>query len=116
MNRRGYIFLRGRHKDVILRGGVNIYPAEIEATLLLHPAVAEAAVCAIPSVEFGEDIAAFAQLRSSIDTAALRAWCAERLAPYKRPKIISVIDTMPRNSAGKAIKSELLALLPAGER
>jgi acyl-CoA synthetase (AMP-forming)/AMP-acid ligase II len=114
INEHGYIFLRGRRKDVILRGGVNIYPAEIEATLMVHPAVAEAAVCAMPSAEFGEEIAAFVQLRGAVDTAALRAWCAERLAPYKRPKIITVIDAMPRNSAGKAIKNELLNLLPAG--
>ena len=60
-NERGYIFLRGRRKDMILRGGINIYPAEIEATLMLHPAVAEAAVFGIPSVDFGEEIAAFVQ-------------------------------------------------------
>jgi acyl-CoA synthetase (AMP-forming)/AMP-acid ligase II len=112
LNEQGYIFLRGRRKDVILRGGVNIYPAEIEATLMVHPAVAEAAVCAIPSAEFGEEIAAFVQLRDAVDAADLDAWCAERLAPYKRPKIVTVVDALPRNSAGKAIKSQLLALLP----
>ena len=115
-NARGYISLRGRRKDMILRGGVNIYPAEIEATLMAHPAVAEAAVVAAPSAEFGEEIAAFVQLRSAVGEAALRAWAIERLAPYKRPKTYEFVDAMPRNSAGKVIKSELLALLPAGER
>jgi acyl-CoA synthetase (AMP-forming)/AMP-acid ligase II len=113
LNERGYIFLRGRSKDMILRGGVNIYPTEIEATLMVHPAVAEAAVCAVASAEFGEEIAAFVQLRNAVEVVALRQWCAERLASYKRPKIITVVDAMPRNSAGKVSKSELLALLPA---
>jgi acyl-CoA synthetase (AMP-forming)/AMP-acid ligase II len=113
LNERGYIFLRGRRKDMILRGGINIYPAEIEATLMLHPAVAEAAVFAMPSVEFGEEIAAFVQLRDAIVVAELRQWCADRLAPYKRPKVITIVEAMPRNSAGKVSKSDLLALLPA---
>ena len=110
-NEHGYIFLRGRRKDMILRGGINIYPAEIEATLMLHPAVAEAAVFGIPSVEFGEEVAAFVQLRNATETGALRQWCEGKLAPYKRPKVIKVVETMPRNSAGKVSKNELLALL-----
>ncbi len=112
LNERGYVFLRGRSKDMILRGGVNIYPAEIEATLMLHPAVAEAAVFAVPSVEFGEEVAAFVQLRSAADVAELRQWCEGKLAPYKRPKIVTLVEAMPRNSAGKVSKSELLALVP----
>ena len=80
---------------------------------MVHPAVAEAAVCALPSAEFGEEIAAFVQLRNAIEVTALRQWCEGKLAPYKRPKIITVVDAMPRNSAGKVSKSELLALLPA---
>ena len=113
LDARGYIFLRGRSKDMILRGGVNIYPAEIEATLMLHPAVAEAAVFAVPSVEFGEEVAAFVQLRSAVEVSELRQWCEGKLAPYKRPKVVTVVEAMPRNSAGKVSKIELLALLPA---
>ncbi len=113
LNERGYIFLRGRSKDMILRGGINIYPAEIEATLMLHPAVAEAAVFAVPSAEFGEEVAAFVQLRGAIELAELRQWCEGRLAPYKRPKIITVMEALPRNSAGKVSKSDLLARLSA---
>ena len=105
----GYISLRGRRKDMILRGGVNIYPAEIEATLMTHPAVAEAAVVAVPSAEFGEEIVAFVQARAAIGEAALRAWILERLAPYKRPKAYEFVDAMPRNSAGKVIKADLVA-------
>jgi acyl-CoA synthetase (AMP-forming)/AMP-acid ligase II len=115
-NEHGYVFLRGRRKDLILRGGVNIYPAEIEATLMVHPAVAEAAVVAVPSVEFGEEVAAFVQLRDATDPAVLRDWCAGRLASYKRPKIITVVDTLPRNSAGKVNKTDLLALFAATEQ
>jgi acyl-CoA synthetase (AMP-forming)/AMP-acid ligase II len=113
INERGFIFLRGRRKDVILRGGVNIYPSEIEAALMSHPAVGEAAVVAIPSRELGEEIAAFVQLREAVDVESLRDWCKERLAPYKRPKVVALVGAIPRNSAGKAIKSGLLALLPA---
>ena len=116
LNERGYIFLRGRRKDMILRGGVNIYPSEIEATLMVHPAVVEAAVFAIPSVEFGEEVAAFVQPRKAIDVAALREWCGERLASYKQPKIIALVDAIPRNSAGKVVKSDLVALLRAEAR
>jgi acyl-CoA synthetase (AMP-forming)/AMP-acid ligase II len=115
INERGYIFLRGRRKDMILRGGVNIYPSEIEAALMSHPAVGEAAVFAIPSKEFGEEIAAFVQLRDAADVRSLRGWCKERLAPYKQPKLITLVDVIPRNSAGKAIKGDLLALLMAGQ-
>ncbi len=111
LNERGYIFLHGRRKDMILRGGVNIYPSEIETTLMLHPVVVDAAVFAIPSAEFGEEVAAFVQLRKALEVAALRDWCAQRLAFYKRPKIITLVDAMPRNSAGKVIKSDLIALL-----
>jgi len=116
LNEHGYVFLRGRRKDMILRGGINIYPAEIEATLLAHPAVGEAAVVAIPSTELGEEIAAFVQLRAAADVAGLRDWCKQRLAPYKQPKIFTVVEAVPRNSAGKAIRGELLALLAAERR
>lgn len=116
LNERGYIFLRGRRKDMILRGGINIYPAEIEATLMTHPAVAEAAVVAVPSAEFGEEVAAFLQLREAIDEAALRAWINDRLAPYKLPKMFRFVDAMPRNSAGKVIKADLLARLDSEVR
>ena len=116
LNEGGYIFLRGRRKDMILRGGVNIYPAEIEATLMVHPAVAEAAVVAAPSKEYGEEVFAFVQLREPVDMAVLREWCVDNLAPYKRPRTIAPIDVMPRNSAGKVIKSDLVSLVDRGAR
>jgi acyl-CoA synthetase (AMP-forming)/AMP-acid ligase II len=108
----GYITLRGRSKDVIIRGGVNIHPAEIEATLTDHPQVAEAAVVPWPSSSFGEEVAAFVRLSGAVDPADLVEWCRGRLAPYKKPRRVFVVDDFPRNSAGKVVKKTLAAQLP----
>jgi acyl-CoA synthetase (AMP-forming)/AMP-acid ligase II len=108
LDKDGYVFLRGRRKDVIIRGGVNIYPGDIEAALLAHPMVAEAAVVGLPDREFGEEVAAFVMLRDRVAAAELVAWCRERLAAYKVPKSIIRLDEMPRNSAGKIVKRELI--------
>jgi long-chain acyl-CoA synthetase len=109
LNAEGYVFLRGRAKDMIIRGGVNIYPVDVEAALLEHPAVAEAAVVGLPDKEFGEQVAAFIVPRETIEDAALFAWCRERLAAYKAPKFIFRVDEMPRNAAGKILKQQLVA-------
>lgn len=105
----GFVCLRGRREDVIIRGGVNVYPAEIEAVLTAHPAVLEAAVVPRASAALGEEVAAFAAPRAEIGVEALAAWCAERLAPYKRPAVIVSLAELPRNSAGKVLKSRLIA-------
>jgi acyl-CoA synthetase (AMP-forming)/AMP-acid ligase II len=107
MNEEGYLFLKGRSKDMIIRGGVNIYPQEIEATLMSHPAVAEAAVVGWPSKEFNEEIAAFVILKTELDLADLTLWCSERLARYKVPKQIFSLKEFPRTSLGKVIKADL---------
>jgi acyl-CoA synthetase (AMP-forming)/AMP-acid ligase II len=109
LNGEGYVFLRGRAKDMIIRGGVNIYPVDIEAALLAHPAVAEAAVVGLPDKEFGEQVAAFVILREPAEDAALFEWCKARLAAYKRPKFLFRVDEMPRNGAGKILKQQLVA-------
>ena len=109
---RGYVFLRGRRKDMIIRGGVNIYPGEIEAVLAGHPQVADVAVVGWPSPRLGEEVAAFVVTRAPADVAALTAWCRDKLAPYKVPARIDVTDALPRNSAGKVLKQELAARLP----
>ena len=111
-NDEGYLFLKGRAKDMIIRGGINIYPQEVEATLSDHPAVAEAAVVGWPSREFDEEVAAFVLLIQPIAAAELRAWCREHLAPYKVPRQVFVVDELPRNSLGKVIKAQLVAQLP----
>jgi acyl-CoA synthetase (AMP-forming)/AMP-acid ligase II len=108
----GYLYLRGRAKDMIIRGGVNIYPADIEQVLLDAPAVAEAAVIGAPSAEFGEQVAAFVVRAGPIGEPELRAICAARLARYKVPEIVVFVDAIPKNSAGKVLKAELARMLP----
>lgn len=101
----GYIALRGRRRDVIIRGGVNIHPLEIETCLMAHPEVADAAVVGAPSEEFGEIVVA--HVVGSAGEAALRAWCAARLAPYKVPARFVAHAELPRNSSGKVLKQLL---------
>ena len=109
----GFLFLAGRSKDMIIRGGVNIYPAEIEHVLSQHPAVHEAAVVGWPSQEFGEEIAAFAVLKSdvseSITGATLIVHCAKTLARYKLPREVLFVNDLPKSGVGKVLKSELAA-------
>lgn len=107
MNEEGYLFLKGRSKDMIIRGGVNIYPQEIEATLMAHPAVSEAAVVGWPSREFNEEIAAFVILKTEVPLPTLIEWCGQALARYKLPREIFVVKEFPRTSLGKVIKAEL---------
>ncbi len=117
----GFVALRGRKKDMIIRGGVNIHPVEIESVLLSDPRVAEAAVVGWPSAELGEEVAAFVVLRGtrendvppseSAPAAELLARCAARLATYKVPAGIFALPDLPRNSSGKVLKAELAARL-----
>jgi len=107
----GFVALRGRRKEMIIRGGINIYPAEIESILLDHESVAEAAVVGWPSHDLGEEVAAFVMARGKADPDALRALCAARLAPYKVPRAVIVTDDLPRNSSGKVLKADLVARL-----
>ena len=111
LNEEGYLFLKGRFKDMIIRGGVNIYPLEIENTLMNHPLVSEAAVLAMASKEYGEDVVAFVSLKTPVTVSELIEYCKTHLAPYKVPKLIHVMDQLPRNSGGKVIKAELAQLL-----
>jgi acyl-CoA synthetase (AMP-forming)/AMP-acid ligase II len=96
---------------MIIRGGINIYPAEIEATLLNHEAVADAAVVGWPSKEFDEEVAAFVILKSPIDLEDLKKICQAKLAPYKVPRQIFMVEELPRNSLGKILKPELVKRL-----
>jgi len=107
----GYLHLKGRAKDMIIRGGVNIYPAEVEAVLQSHPAVADSAVVGWPSREFNEEVAAFVVLKGAATPAELRELCRARMAPYKVPREVFVVPEFPRNALGKVIKTELSARL-----
>lgn len=108
----GYLFLRDRKIDMIISGGVNIYPAEIESALLSHPAVADAAVFGIPHADWGEEVRAVVEAAEGHEAgdelaADILGHCAERLAGYKRPKTLGFITTMPRDPNGKLYKRRL---------
>ena len=103
----GYVFLKGRAREVIIRGGVNVYPAEIERALLAHPAVLEAAVIGLPHEELGEEAAAFVVLRGEASQGDLIAHCREQLAAYKVPRRVIAIAKMPKNPTGKILKTAL---------
>ncbi|WP_338664774.1 AMP-binding protein [Pararoseomonas sp. SCSIO 73927] len=108
----GFIRLRGRGKDMIIRAGVNIYPMEIEALLSSHPAVHDAVVVGWPAREMGEEVAAFILPRGPLDLAELHKLCADRLASYKRPREFFLVTDLPRNASGKILKAELAKSLP----
>ncbi len=105
----GFLTLLDRAKDLIISGGSNIYPREIEDVLLEDPNVAEAAVIGLPDPEWGESVAAVivAAPGHSLDLGRLEALCLDRIARFKRPKHWRVVDSLPKNSAGKVLKREL---------
>jgi long-chain acyl-CoA synthetase len=108
----GYLFLRDRKIDMIISGGVNIYPAEIEGALLGHPAVADVAVFGIPHPDWGEEVKAVVEPAAGHEAgeelaAAILNHCEQRLAGYKRPRSIDFIDVMPRDPNGKLYKRRL---------
>lgn len=111
LDRAGFISLRGREKDLIIRGGINVYPAEIERVLAAHPAVREAAVTGRPSAVHGEEVAAFVVPAIPVGTGELLSWCKARLAPYKLPREIHFVSELPKTNFGKVRKSELVAHL-----
>jgi long-chain acyl-CoA synthetase len=108
----GYLFLCDRKTDMIISGGVNIYPAEVESVLLAHPKVADAAVFGIPDEDWGEQVKAAVEPAAGVvpDTALadeLLAFCASRVAKYKTPRSIDFVAAMPRDPNGKLYKRKL---------
>jgi fatty-acyl-CoA synthase len=101
--------IRGRVKDLVVSGGENVYPAEIEAVLFEHPAVADAAVVGVPDARWGEACVAFVVLRSPVADDELREHCLRSLARFKVPKEFQAVDELPRNSMGKVQKAKLIA-------
>jgi len=110
----GVIFIKGRKREMIKTGGVNVYPAEIEPVLEAHDAVTEAAVVGIPDAEWGEKVVAFVIAKNKIGEAELIDFCRDKLAAYKRPKQIVFVDEFPMK-AGKVLKRELIQRL-TGEK
>ena len=110
----GYLWLSDRKIDMIISGGVNIYPAEVEAVLAGHPSVADVAVIGVPDDEYGEQVKAVVQPVEGVvgdDDLAdeLTAMCREKLAGYKRPRSFDWVDRLPRSEAGKLLKREVRA-------
>jgi len=105
----GYYYICDRKIDMVISGGVNIYPAEIEAVLSAHPAVADVAVIGVPDAHWGEAVKAVVELQpgKSATSEELIAFCAERLADYKKPRSVDFVDELPRNPAGKLLKNQI---------
>ncbi len=111
----GYLYIVGRKKEMIVRGGMNVYADDVEAALHAHPDVLEAAVIGVPHDVLGEDVAAFVvrSPTSALSADELCRFAGERLADYKVPRRITFLDELPRNAGGKVLKSELAAMAPA---
>ncbi len=105
----GYVRVLGRTKELVISGGYNVYPAEIETALAEHPGVAEIAVSGTPSAEWGEVVTAYVVPAGAPEglVEALDAFAAERLAPYKRPRIVHLVGSLPRNALGKIVRQRL---------
>ena len=106
----GFFFVTGRIKELIIKGGENIAPREIDEVLLAHPAVLEAAAVGIPDRHYGQEILACVVLREGVacDHDALRAFCVERLGKYKTPKTFRFVASLPRGPSGKVQRLKLL--------
>jgi acyl-CoA synthetase (AMP-forming)/AMP-acid ligase II len=107
----GFVYISGRIKDMIIRGGNNIYATDVEAVILEHADVQEAAVIGVPHQVLGEDVGAFVVCKpgASLSDDALLAFCADKLADYKRPRKLWFVEELPRNATGKVMKHKLRA-------
>ncbi len=109
MDADGYVYIHDRVKDMIISGGENIYPAEVENAIFGHPAVAEVAVIGVPDEKWGEAVKAIVALKPGAegDPASIIAWARERIAAFKTPKSVDFIDALPRNASGKILRRQL---------
>jgi long-chain acyl-CoA synthetase len=112
----GNFYVVERKKDMIIRGGLNVYPRDIEEVLFEHPAVAEAAVVGRPDPEYGEEVVAFVVRRAGAEVTedGIAEFCRRRLAKYKAPKDIVFLDALPRNQVGKVLRRELRQRVTSG--
>ena len=107
----GFFYVIDRTKDMIIRGGFNVYPREIEETLLIHPAISLAAVIGIPNDEYGEEIKAFVVLKAGAEASSdeIVAWSKDTMAAYKYPRHVEIRESLPMTATGKILKTELRA-------
>jgi long-chain acyl-CoA synthetase len=112
----GYLYLVDRAKDLIIVSGFNVYPAEVEGVLALHPAVAEVAVLGVPHPHHGEAVKAYVVVRdgASVDEETLIEHCLDHLARYKCPTKVLFVRELPRNASGKLLRRELEGTVLAG--
>jgi long-chain acyl-CoA synthetase len=105
----GYIYIVDRVKDMVIRGGFNVYPREVEEVLMSHPAISLAAVIGVPNEKLGEEVKAFVVLKEGAELTEqeLIAWSKENMADYKYPRMVEFRDTLPMNATGKILKIEL---------
>jgi long-chain acyl-CoA synthetase len=105
----GYYFIVDRRKDLIIRGGYNVYPREIEEVFYAHPAVREAAVVGVPHESLGEEVGAAVSLKEGVEVAPdeLREYLKQRVAAYKYPRMIWIVDELPKGPTGKILKREI---------
>ena len=111
MDEAGFLTIRDRSKDMIISGGSNIYPREIEEVLLRHPAVAECSVVGRPHAEWGEEVVAFVVKKSDLRPQDLDELCLQNIARFKRPREYRFVESLPKNNYGKVLKTELRKLL-----
>ncbi|HEX6421052.1 MAG TPA: AMP-binding protein [Acidimicrobiales bacterium] len=104
----GYLRIVGRSKELIITGGYNVYPRDVEEVLRGHPGVADVAVVGVPDPEWGERVVACVVAGGPLDPGDLLTWGAERLAPYKRPREVRLVDVLPRNAMGKVVRAALV--------
>ena len=118
MDQRGYVFVADRIKDMIISGGENVYPIEVEEVLSQHPGVAEVTVVGVPDEHWGESVRALVVRRpgSDLDAAALIDFARQRLAGYKLPRAVDFVDGFPRTPTGKVLKRELRERLGRADR
>jgi long-chain acyl-CoA synthetase len=109
MDADGFIFLKDRLKDMIVSGGENVYPAEVEAVLMGHPEILECAIIGVPDAKWGEAVKAVVVRRAgaSVTEAALIEWSRDKLAGFKLPRSVDFVDALPRNASGKLLKRAL---------
>ena len=111
MDAEGFVTIKDRSKDMIISGGANIYPREIEEVLLRHPAVAECSVVGRPHAEWGEEVIAFIVSNGQVSASDLENLCLDNIARFKRPREYRFVDALPKNNYGKVLKTELRKLL-----